>query len=194
MHPTSPFARFARFAGFASLAGLATLACDSRPSRGTDTTIAPPAEAPPPWTVDAQGIGRIRTGITVAQLGEALGTEVKPVYDFNPSCTHVTPPGLPGGVRLMIVDDTVARVEVDSAGILTAEGAGVGDTESAVILLYQGRVEVQPHKYTGPTGHYLVVTPPDDALHRLIFETDGERILRYRAGRIPAVQFVEGCA
>jgi hypothetical protein len=94
----------------------------------------------------------------------------------------------------MIIDDTVARVEVDSAGILTAEGAGVGDTESSIILLYQGRVEVQPHKYTGPTGHYLVVTPPGDTLHKLIFETDGERILNYRAGRIPAVQAVEGCA
>ncbi len=178
----------------ALVALVALVACDSRPSRGADTAAEPPADTPVSWTVDAQGIGRVRTGISVAQLGEALGAEVKPVYDFNPSCTHVTPPGLPGGVRLMIVDDTVARVEVDSAGILTAEGAGVGDTESSVILLYQGRVEVQPHKYTGPTGHYLVVTPPDDTLHRLIFETDGERILRYRAGRIPAVQFVEGCA
>jgi hypothetical protein len=191
MNPTRSFAHVARVA---SLAGLASLACEQPPSRGADTTAEAPGETPAPWTVDAQGIGRIRTGITVAQLGEALGAEVKPVYDFNPSCTHVTPSGLPAGVRLMIVDDTVARVEIDSAGILTAEGAGVGDTESSVILLYQGRVEVQPHKYTGPTGHYLVVTPPDDTMHRIIFETDGERILRYRAGRIPAVQAVEGCA
>jgi hypothetical protein len=94
----------------------------------------------------------------------------------------------------MIIDDTVARVEVDSAGILTAEGAGVGDTESSVILLYQGRVDVEPHKYTGPQGHYLVVTPPNDTLHKIIFETDGERIVRYRAGRLPAVRFVEGCS
>jgi hypothetical protein len=173
------------------------VACEPRAARDSDSVVAPAgpsAQTPVPWTVDAQGIGRIRTGITVAQLGEALGAEVKPVYDFNPSCTHVTPPGLPPGVRLMIIDDTVARVEVDSAGILTAEGAGVGDTESSVILLYQGRVEVQPHKYTGPTGHYLVVTPPGDTLHKLIFETDGERVLNYRGGRVPAVQAVEGCA
>ena len=84
MHPTSPFARLARLAGFASLA----IACDSQPSRGADTAAEPPAESPMPWAVDAQGIGRVRTGITVAQLGEALGAEVKPVYDFNPSCTR----------------------------------------------------------------------------------------------------------
>ena len=94
----------------------------------------------------------------------------------------------------MIVDDTVARVEVTSGDVKTAEGAGIGDAESDVVTLYQGRVEVQPHKYTGPQGHYVVVTPPGDSLHRIIFETDGQKVLRYRAGRVPAVQYVEGCA
>lgn len=189
---------FARLAGLATLAALASLgACEPRPSSSTDTapaTAEPSTPPPASWIVEATGIGRIRTGITVAELSAALGTEVKPAYDFNPSCTHVTPPGLPPGVRFMIVDDSVARVEVDSAGIPTTEGAGVGDTESSVILLYQGRVDVQPHKYTGPTGHYLVVTPPNDTLHKIIFETDGERIVRYRAGRVPAVHAVEGCS
>jgi len=183
-----------RFTRLAVLAGIACLAaCEPRPAADADSTPSTAAE-PAPWVVDAQGIGRVRTGITVAQLGEALGTEVKAVYDYNPSCTHVTPPGLPPGVALMILADTVARVEVDSAGVLTTEGAGVGDTESSVILLYQGRVDVEPHKYTGPEGHYLVVTPPNDTLHKIIFETDGERIVRYRAGRLPAVRFVEGCS
>jgi hypothetical protein len=182
---------FARLAGLAGIACLA--ACEPRPAADADSTPATPPE-PAPWTVDAEGIGRVRTGVTVAQLSEALGTDVKPVYDYNPSCTHVRSPGLPTGVALMIIDDTVARVEVDSAAILTAEGAGVGDTESSVILLYQGRVDVEPHKYTGPQGHYLVVTPPNDTLHKIIFETDGERIVRYRAGRLPAVRFVEGCS
>ena len=29
---------------------------------------------------------------------------------------------------------------------------------------------------------------------RLIFETDGQRVVRYRAGITPAVKYVEGCA
>lgn len=173
-------------------------ACESRTVEDSDS-VAPSTEAPElpattTWTVDAEGISRIRTGISVAALAQALGTEISPVYDVNSTCTHVTPPGLPAGVRLMIVNDTVARVEVDSAGVETAEGAGVGDTESEVVALYQGRVEVQPHKYTGPQGHYVVVSPPGDTLHRIIFETDGQHVLNFRAGRIPAVQFVEGCA
>jgi hypothetical protein len=182
---------------FALFFVLAT-ACEPRNEQAVDSAASPPETPEPPradtWTVDAQGIGRVRTGITVAALGEALGATITPVYDFNPSCTHVTPAGLPPGVSLMIVDDTVARIEVKAAEVRTTEGAGVGDTESAVVALYAGRVEVQPHKYTGPEGHYVVVTPPGDTLHRIIFETDGQKVLRYRAGRVPAVHYVEGCA
>lgn len=87
----------------------------------------------------------------------------------------------------------IERVDVDSAGVLTAEGAGVGDAEANVIALYRGRVSVQPHKYTGPRGHYLIVTSTGDTLHRIVFETDGQRVVNYRAGRRPAVDYVEGC-
>jgi hypothetical protein len=86
------------------------------------------------------------------------------------------------------------RVDVDTTGVLTAEGAGVGDSESRVLELYRGRVRVEPHKYSGPEGHYLVVTRSTDTLFLIIFETDGKRVERYRAGRRPAVEFVEGCA
>ena len=42
-------------------------------------------------------------------------------------------------------------------------------------------------------NHYL--KPSDPALpYRLVFETDGERVTRYRAGRLPEVEWVEGCA
>ncbi|MGQ0538137.1 MAG: hypothetical protein ACT4R6_04255 [Gemmatimonadaceae bacterium] len=51
-----------------------------------------------------------------------------------------------------------------------------------------------PHKYTGPTGHYVIVQTTGDTLHRLIFETDGSRVVRFRAGRSPAVDYVEGCS
>lgn len=185
-----------------TLAALAILTTQSACERGNESAVdssGPAAEMPElvptaEWVVDAEGMGRVRSGMSIAELSQELGTEVRPVYDFNPTCTHVTPAVLPPGTRLMILSDTVARVEVDSAGVRTAEGAGVGDLEIDVLELYKGQVEVQPHKYTGPMGHYLVVTPPGDTLHRIIFETDGERVVRYRAGRLPGVRYIEGCA
>ena len=81
-----------------------------------------------------------------------------------------------------------------TAKVFAAEGARVGDSEDAVRKLYGSRVSVTPHKYTN--GHYLTVTPmaPSDSQYRIIFETDGKRVTRYRAGRLPQVAYVEGCS
>jgi hypothetical protein len=38
----------------------------------------------------------------------------------------------------------------------------------------------------------VVATPSDTAL-RLVFETEGARVTRFRVGRRPAVEYVEGC-
>jgi hypothetical protein len=88
----------------------------------------------------------------------------------------------------------VVRFDVESPGIRTVEGAGVGDLEADVVKLYGAGIEVSPHKYTGPEGHYLTVTPPGDTLHQIIFETDGQKVVHMRAGSRPAVEYVEGCA
>lgn len=60
--------------------------------------------------------------------------------------------------------------------------------------LYPGQVTVQPHAYTD--GHYLVVTPPAaaDSSFRIVFKTDGQKVLRYTSGLVPAVEYVEGCS
>jgi hypothetical protein len=36
--------------------------------------------------------------------------------------------------------------------------------------------------------------PAGLTLHRIVFETDGQRVRSYRAGRRPTVASVEGCA
>lgn len=146
------------------------------------------------WVVTATGIGPVRFGMTVDAAGAALGETVRPKYADFESCDYVRPEAMPAGVMLMVVSDTVERVDVDSVGVATAEGARVGDSEARVLALYAGRVRVEPHHYTGPVGHYLVVSLPGDTLHRIIFETDGKRVTEYRAGRRPAVEYVEGCA
>jgi hypothetical protein len=101
---------------------------------------------------------------------------------------------LPPGVRVMLEDARVVRVEVDSGSVPTPEGARIGDTEARIQQLYSGRVQVQPHKYTD--GHYLVVRPAaaSDTTHLLLFETDGRVVTRFRGGQRPQVEYVEGCA
>ena len=143
------------------------------------------------WIVRADGIGPVQVGVPLAVASRALGEQLRVT---EAGCDHVDPAMMPDGILLMIIDDTVARVEIDSAGIRTAEGAQVGDSESRVLALYGARARIEPHEYTYPDGHYVVVTPPSDTLHRIIFETFKGLVTTYRAGRMPAVRLVEGCS
>jgi hypothetical protein len=70
---------------------------------------------------------------------------------------------------------------------------------SLVLFATAGRAhalaaKVEPHKYTD--GPYLVQPPAaaTGSAYRIVFETDGRRVTRYRAGMRPQVEYVEGCA
>ena len=94
----------------------------------------------------------------------------------------------------MFVSDTLVRVDVRDSSVTTMEGARIGDTEARIKEIYAGRVTTTPHKYTGPTGHYLTVSQPLMPGNLLVFETDGQRVTTFRMGRKPEVEWVEGCA
>jgi hypothetical protein len=148
------------------------------------------ANAPPSSVVATfDGVGRARIGSSAAQLRE-LGPV--PQAANASACRVVTLDSLPAGVHVMLVNDSVARVDVDSTSdVRTVDGAGVGDSEARIRQLY-AHVETQPHKYVA-NGHYLSVASPNDSTRRIVFETDGSVVKRYRVGRRPEVDYVEGC-
>jgi hypothetical protein len=111
------------------------------------------------------------------------------------SCGYAVWREAPEGVIVMLDKGRVARVEIAKGSIATSRGARIGDSEARIKELYPGRVVVTPHEYTD--GHYLTVTPAGSGEarnYRLVFETDGNRVLRYRAGKMPNVEYVEGCS
>jgi hypothetical protein len=167
---------------------------DSAGASGTSgaTSAATAPGSPAAWTVTENGWGPIRAGMSVADARAALGGELP--EPANRECDHVRPPRGPKGVLIMTVGGQVARVEVNDTTVATAAGARVGDTEARINALYAGRVQTGPHKYVD--GHYLVVRRGTgaDSTYRLVFETDGQRVTRYRGGRLPEVEWVEGCS
>ena len=168
-------------------------ACRSpRPSE--EKAPEPPARGNADWVLTPTAFGRVQIGWTVAQLNIELADSLKPTYEISEGCDELRPAALPAGTSLMVLDDTIVRVDVDSGGILTPEGTGVGDTEERLREVYGARAVVTPHKYTGPEGHYVTVIDPADSNRMTIFETDGKRVLQYRAGITPGVLYVEGCA
>ena len=144
----------------------------------------------PTWAVTLHGAGPIRFGMTVAQASGALGTTI----GASPQgCDYASMPGAPAGMRFMVVDGRIVRADVDSAGLPSDRGAAVGMTAAEVQRLYGESLAVVPHKYD-TAGRYLVFAPPTgDTAYRVLFETSGDQVVRYRAGRVPEVEWVEGC-
>jgi len=135
------------------------------------------------------GVGRARIGTPVSQLSEIASVPTSPA---GTSCRIVTLDWLPAGMHVMLAHDTVARIDADStSSVRTVDGAGIGDSEARIHQLYP-QIETQPHKYVA-NGHYLSVASPNDSTRRIVFETDGNTVKRYRVGRRPEVDFVEGC-
>ncbi|MDQ6736892.1 MAG: hypothetical protein M3Z30_04235 [Gemmatimonadota bacterium] len=146
-------------------------------------------------TVTENGYGPLAIGMTVRDAAAAIGAAASAGSPPNPGCAYVNVANTPPGLRLMTVRDTVVSVRIDSGRVATGMGARVGDPEWRLRDLYGSRVTVQPSKYvTG--GHTIVVSPipPTDSGRRMVFETDGSKITSYRAGRVPEVQWVEGCS
>jgi len=92
---------------------------------------------------------------------------------------------------LLLTDDRVARIDIDTPSIPTREGVRIGDSESKVLSVYRGKVRVEPNDET--EGRYLVVHWPGKAKVGYVFETEGGVVKAIRAGRFPEITYYEGC-
>ncbi len=143
------------------------------------------------WAVSSMGAGPVRIGMTAAQADSAAGGRLTPKTGFG-DCGYARPSDAPAGLAFMIARDTVARVDVDSAGVETAEGVKVGDPEGLVWQRYS-EIQVQPGKHAADT--LLVIAPargPSEQ-RRLIFVVAKGVVRGFRAGRLPEVEWVERC-
>jgi len=162
--------------------------CSRAPDRAATADTGHASSNPAAVTVTEHGIGPLRAGMTLPEASAALGGAlVVPAGADTGGCRYVQWRGGPPGVRVMAEGSRIARVDVDSASVRTAAGAGIGDTEEQIQRLYPGHVAVTPQKYT--EGHYLTVTPNgSDSAYAIVFETSAGKVTRFRAGRRPQVE------
>jgi hypothetical protein len=179
-----------------SVPGPERSADEVRPSSASGTTeISSNPDTGAGLRVTLYGIGPVRAGMSVAEASSALGATLElPTSADATACDYLRWSGGPEGIFVMVENLRIARVDVRSGTIATQEGARIGDSAERIRQLYAGRVTASPHKYTD--GQYLTVAPssPADSAFRLIFETEGGRVTRYRSGKLPQVEYVEGCS
>jgi hypothetical protein len=141
------------------------------------------------------GLGQLQIGMTLTEAVNMGLLNERP--DMKPSCDFVYPAvgtGIPIDVGVMIVKGKVARIDIDTGSVTTEDGVKIGDTEDRVKSIYGDELHVQPHKYI-EGGHYMIVKGDSaSAGKEIVFETDGKRVTMFRAGRLPEVEWVEGCS
>jgi hypothetical protein len=155
-----------------------------------------PARGAAPWRITTKGLGPVRVGMTISEVSSVLGVrlDVDAPLERGSTCRTATASRGFEGVNFMFTSGRLARVYVTSGSYQTPSGARVGLTEQQIKKLYSGQLRVEPHAYGD--GHYLTFVPKDaaDRNDRIVFETDSGRVMAIRAGRLPEVEYIEGCA
>jgi len=143
--------------------------------------------------ISTSGLGPVGIGLTKGQAQRFAKTRIDYQGGALGNCRYAAPRSL--RVSFMLIDNRVARVDVSRRGFATPSGIRVGDSEASVRRQLQGRLRVSEHQYVRG-GSYLEFVPRDnkDSNRRVIFESNGRRITYIRAGRLPEVRYIEGCA
>jgi hypothetical protein len=139
------------------------------------------------------GLGPIILGMTAEQANAAVGGALELPQGVTPrGCDYAYPRGV-ADLGFMIEQGRLVRVDVRRSDIRTALGAGVGDARARVEALYGGKLQISLNQYTH--GHDLAVLPADTIArpYRIIFEVEQGVVTAIRAGRLPQVEYVEGC-
>jgi hypothetical protein len=187
---------FACMVGSMSSCSSETSSQDTSGATSGVTSAAASSDSGPVATFE--GVGRLRAGMRIPEALAALGGTIDTSGGSMPgsNCNYATFSALPPGTAIMIWADTIVRIEVDSARVRTRWGTGVGSTVAEIRQRHTAQdVRQEPHPYSAPTWHYMVVDPPGDTVHRIIFETDEQqRAQSYRVGFRRAVDLIEGCS
>ncbi|MCU0547426.1 MAG: hypothetical protein MUE44_35570 [Oscillatoriaceae cyanobacterium Prado104] len=147
------------------------------------------------------GIGPIRIGMTVAEASRAAGMRLIKTLSAGRTeeyCAYFEAQGGPKGISFMVISDRITRIDINNKRVTTIKGAKIGDTEDKIFSLYPGQIQATRHPYQGRSpynGKYLTFVPKDatDKNYRIIFETSKNRVERFRSGKLPEVEAIEGC-
>lgn len=170
-------------------------------AESTTTTVAvsTTTEAPLQLTENAKlstgGLGPVRIGMTLEDAERASGLGLEPDDFGTDECRYYSSDRGPADIAFMVSEGEVVRVDVFGEGITTLSGYGVGSTGADIVAAFGERIETNPHPYTD--GQYVVFVPVDevDLDKRVIWETDTDDVVTaMRAGRLPFVDYIEGCA
>ena len=203
-----------RAAALALLVMLVAGACNragGTPEETVETSAAPVQGLTANSPVKLTSVGPVVIGMTLEQVAAAAGVDLTRQPDFDAAvaeknCAYVSPSTIPGyspppesgnksPLAFMIVDGKLARIDILGGDFATDQGIKVGSAESAVTEAYGGGSPLPPRAFVGPPYRYLTASPRDaeDQGFKMVFESDGAKVVNYRVGKEPEVENRQGC-
>lgn len=144
--------------------------------------------------ISTEGIGPILAGMTRAEAEAAGDVKLRSEGFATGGCEYFRTSSLPD-VGFMFNDGTFARVDVMNPEVATLSGVSVGDTEAEVYDAYGDNIKREANFYDPENSSYLTYVPDDSSdERRMIFDVTNGEIIAIKAGRLPEINYVEGCA
>ncbi len=142
------------------------------------------------------GMGPVKVGMSLAEASKATGLAFIETEERLGDCSQISPKGSPKGVSFMVINGYISRVDIyENKRITTVKGAKIGDKKAIIFSLYKGQIR-ETNSETSADTKLLIFTPKEqkDKNYRLIFEIYKNRVKGFRSGKLPAVEYSEGCA
>ena len=162
----------------------------------TSAAVPEPEPDPIDAVVTLRAVGPVRLGMTVDEASTEAGVQLR--RDFGrqstSTCYYVTAGAALRGVSIMVVDDQIARIEIDSPStIATRSGVRVGTPADSLRQVYPNNIQQANDAVLD--GEAMAFVPNDDvdADYRIYFEIEDGQVARYRLGVKPAVDYLSGC-
>ncbi len=163
----------------------------------TTTTTRPAPELTSASPATLRGLGPVRIGMTVEEASDAAGLALtrSPARGVGDNCYYVNAGLTMNGVFFMVVDNQIARIEIESPSpVATRSGVRVGTSASEVRSTYPNNIEQADQ--AAADGEALAFVPRDDfdSEYRIYFELADGTVARYRLGIKPAIDRINGCS
>jgi hypothetical protein len=179
-------------AGWGVLAGCGNshVASAAAPDVSTAATSSVPVG---PGAARYDGYGATRFGVDEAAFRHAWQSELTGTPTADGSCHYLSPKWAksPADIGFMFERGRFVRYDVGTAKETAPGGGKVGMTVEQIRALYGSGLEQSPHKYV-EGAYYLRMARNRSEV--LLFETDAAgKIIRWRVGVPPQIDYVEGC-
>jgi hypothetical protein len=164
---------------------------------GENTCLKKPEKLTTQSRLSINGIGSVKINMTVAEASGVAGTPIVP-FKPNPNrvCDYYKPANGPEGVTFMVSSGRIATVEIETNKIVTDYGAKIDDSESLIKSVYPAGQIQTARLANSEKGKSWTVQPSSFAEKnlRLVFvSTNGKTVTRMIAGKVPEVNYIEGC-